>query len=352
MLSEVGDSPCTARALIANLARYLPAATVVEFNNRKGRAGENGEMGTQGLVAILRRGRETVSAELARAVGGADVSPQDSDIRFQAQRLFLRRCKSLYEYGATFYVAGLLKQPTAVNEHQNSRARAGSGGSTGEASSEQPSSAPSWQLDATTVEPAATTEMERLPVLVAIGQHGVLLRPLPPVYTASENFESYRGDYEQHITGVDAAQNKRSLAMMRDYGGGVCVPWDIHGVQHIEVWGTKRNRPVFTYAVKNRHEKATIELQSPQFKEMSGMLHCYVFALLTVKENQPRLHARLERSDYGLDAKAARLATRTARFEAESDLPNGWSEIRDPVTGAVAFWNQFSKKILWARPKQ
>ena len=101
------------------------------------------------------------------------------------------------------------------------------------------------------------------------------------------------------------------------------------------------------------------------------MLHSYVFALLSQKEGKRRLHARSGVMDYGESGRAAKEAIAAAKAVAgirdetpgagasafagtrsglHDTLAHGWSEIRDPVTGATCYWNVETKKTVWARP--
>ena len=42
------------------------------------------------------------------------------------------------------------------------------------------------------------------------------------------------------------------------------MPWYTHSVQFIEVWGVKKQRPVFTYRVREGRTLTLVELKSPQ----------------------------------------------------------------------------------------
>ena len=78
----------------------------------------------------------------------------------------------------------------------------------------------------------------------------------------------------------------------------------------------------------------------------------FVFALLAQREGKPKRSARAEASDYGTIAEATKHAVREAEARAKSDLPSGWSEIVDPITGSVAFWNAITKQTVFSRPTQ
>lgn len=105
-----------------------------------------------------------------------------------------------------------------------------------------------------------------------------------------------------------------------------------------------------------------MELHSHQYREAASSLHATVFMLLAAKEGQARQPPRSAganspgASGAGMDsasmAAAAKAATRRAKAEAlqHDPLPDGWTEIIDPTTGAMAYWNQQTKKTVFSRP--
>lgn len=76
----------------------------------------------------------------------------------------------------------------------------------------------------------------------------------------------------------------------------------------------------------------------------------FVFALLAQREGKPKRVARAEASDYGTLATATKLAVREAEATAKGDLPAGWSQIVDPISGSVAFWNSITKQTVFSKP--
>lgn len=80
----------------------------------------------------------------------------------------------------------------------------------------------------------------------------------------------------------------------------------------------------------------------------------FVFALLAQREGKAKRVARqdLDGGGAGALAAATKHAVREAEAMAKSDLPTGWSEIVDPATGSVAFWNAVTKVTVFSRPTE
>jgi hypothetical protein len=310
------------------LSAALPAHAIAEWVHTEAK-GPNGKRGVPGLVSALHATHESLGA----------MEP------LEAQRRYVTRVRQLPEFCAAFFYAGLLRHPAEAGVEHGSRSAPDT---------------PEWAVSVTTTEHAMDTDVERLPVLVAINYNGVFTRPAPPVHAAGEDFSNYTGDSAalSAASATAASGNLRAVDTMKRVAGGTTVPWMRHGVQYVEVWGVKKARPVFTYRVRER-QLTVVELHTPQYKELAAVLHANVFALLAQKEGKPRAHARSDVLDYGASAKAAKeaLASAKAKVVAEGDgaggdaLPEGWSEIRDPITGATAYWNQATKKTVWARPR-
>lgn len=134
-------------------------------------------------------------------------------------------------------------------------------------------------------DPAATPAS----VIASISRKGVHLRPAPP---------SHEG-----ISSLDAGSLAALASGFHD--------WYLHPVHHIEVWGVKKTRPVFTYRVRER-EVMLIELRGAQYQEMAATLHMYVYQLLALREGQERRASRVDMEDRGLAAAAARAADQEA----------------------------------------
>ena len=88
--------------------------------------------------------------------------------------------------------------------------------------------------------------------------------------------------------------------------------WQIHNVQHIEVWGVKKSRPVFTYRAREQAAVVVVELRTLQFQEIANVLHMYVFNLLAQREGKGHRVARAGNIDHGSDVRAMRTAVREA----------------------------------------
>eukprot|EP01138_Halocafeteria_seosinensis_P004744 gb/GECG01004851.1/.p1 GENE.gb/GECG01004851.1/~~gb/GECG01004851.1/.p1 ORF type:complete len:959 (+),score=151.97 gb/GECG01004851.1/:1-2877(+) len=305
----------------AELRFLVPPTAIIEFVNLRGQSGD--EEGIKGLATAIHKGFAAATSALKKAVGG-----EADDMIFLAQKLFMKKVKQFIEYGANFYVGDLRRVPSSSEDFD----------------------VPEWILEASTSD-ADRDQSDTVPVLLAINCEGVLIRPLPPVYTATEEFLNYDGNHEAYIVGRDPAENRDSLRLMKEYNSGRIVPWFIHPIDKIETWGVRADRPILGYTLRTVDE-ANIEVESPQYKELSSMIHMYVFTILALNEGQPLPRARVERHEYGSLAKATRQALQDAKNEAQSDLPTGWTEIMDPVTGSTLFWNIHTKKMVWSRPTE
>ena len=76
----------------------------------------------------------------------------------------------------------------------------------------------------------------------------------------------------------------------------------------------------------------------------------YVFNLLAQREGKAHLNARPGTTDYGSTARAEAEAAAAAEAVAKYKLPEGWSEIKDPITGKVCYWNSITKETVFSRP--
>lgn len=263
-----------------------------------------------------------------------------------AQKEYVQKLSDVEEYGSTFFHATLLRHPAETGFAHGSKSVPDT---------------PKWARDVTTTEHARDTDIERLPVLVAMNYKGIWTRPAPVYHVAGENFARYTGELAS-LGGVSQAggsgnNTTAALQRMNTLADGKVVPWALHQVQYIEVWGVKKLRPVFTYRVRER-QLTVVEVQSPQYKECASVLHAYVFALLARKEGKSRDNARSNALDYGASALAAKAALKAAKSQAgiqrdgNGSLPPNWSEIRDPVTGSTAYWNSQTKQTVWAKPTE
>ena len=292
---------------------------------------ETSEAGTEGVPGLL----EALQTAHKAAGGKSELG---------AQKEYVRKVAEVEEYGSTFFHATLLRHPAETGFAHGSKSVPDT---------------PQWARDVTTAEHARDTDIERLPVLVAMNHKGIWTRPAPVYHVAGENFARYTGELAS-LGGVSQASGSGSnttaaLQRMHAHAEGNVVPWALHQVQYVEVWGVKKLRPVFTYRVRER-QLTVVEVQTAQYKECASVLHSYVFALLARKEGKSRDNARSNALDYGASALAAKAALKAAKSQAgiERDaggsLPPNWSEIRDPVTGSTAYWNSQTKQTVWAKP--
>lgn len=87
--------------------------------------------------------------------------------------------------------------------------------------------------------------------------------------------------------------------------------------------------------------------------QMSSTLHMFVFALLAQREGKAKRTERTAVHEGAGDlAAATKSAVREAEAAAKGDLPTGWSEIVDPATGSVVFWNAVTKQTVFSRPTE
>ena len=315
--------------LAHHIADLASAAILAEWVH----VGHEGPGGTTGVKGFL------VAAAAAHA-GTAGKS------LLNVQQQYLRLVEELDEYGCSFFMARLLRRPSPSSDVKPSTTAPDT---------------PDWAVEVTTTMHAADTDLDHLPVLVGINHHGIWTRPAPPVHAAGHNPLTYTGVVESPAAASAGADEPFSvsaaLTRMQALAEGRAVPWMLHKVQYITTFGAHARRPVFVYRVRER-TVVSVELVSPQFKEMSSTLHAIIFALLARKQGRAVPHARTDTMDYGAGAIAAKAAMKAARQQAGFDeqvdghhLPPGWSEIRDPVTGATAYWNSATKTTVWAKPQ-
>jgi hypothetical protein len=307
----------------------LSAATIAEWVHSK-LASASGATGVDGIKDALKTAHK---ATARKSLLGA-------------QKEYIRMVAEVEEYGSTFFHATLLRHPAETGFTLGSKSVPDT---------------PQWARDVTTAEHARDTDIERLPVLIAMSHRGIWARPSPVCHAAGENFARYTGEVAS-LGGVSQAggsgnNTTAALQRMHTLAEGRAVPWALHQVQYVEVWGVKKLRPVFTYRVRER-QLTVVEVQTAQYKECASVLHAYVFALLARKEGKSRDNARSAALDYGASALAAKAALKAAKSHAgierdsSGSLPPHWSEIRDPVTGATAYWNSETKQTVWARPTE
>jgi hypothetical protein len=194
------------------------------------------------------------AAELLRARGVAP-SPAAALARLErlavltAQRSYVQRTRRLPEYGSAFFVGSLARHlcPEALG--------AGSRGAP---------PTPDWAEALTASSAHATSPPPPMAVLVAINHRGVLTRPMPPRHVAGGtsgnggnggNGKGGAGHAEASSSSSSASGHVRTLSnggrlaagepACFDAATGRCVPWQLHSVQLIEVWGVKKARPCF-----------------------------------------------------------------------------------------------------------
>lgn len=220
------------------------------------------------------------------------------------QREYVDICSGLPEYGSSFFRVELARQSTEDE---------------GDASV---APTPDW-LD-------VLDRGEWAPVLVAINAAGVFMRTLPPIH----------GDVDLEEDVVDKDPE-----------------WWLNPIKNIEVWGVKKKRPIFTYRSREQ-TLTTYEMRTPQYQEMASVLHMYVFQLLAQREGKVIESARRSSVEGTEEAARAAVAAVEAanRNRAASGaaalkpLPKEWSEIKDPITGGVCWWNSVTRVTVWTRP--
>lgn len=334
-----------------HLATLLSAGSAVEWGHLHGTV--HAADGVRGLLAAVQSAHKA-TAGMTRA---------------QVRKQLVALTQDLNEFGNSFYAAHLLRHPAeSLLDGGSSRAPA----------------TPAWAVEVTTTRHAHETELEPLPVIVAVGAHGVLTRPAPPAWDAGVDWLAYVDRAAAALDAQPGADSEGGLAAawklagvrtaaaqglgtgaqhivstLHAHGEGRTVPWMRHSIASIEVWGVKKLRPVMSYRVRER-QLTLVELRSSAFKEIAATLHALVYLLLAAKEAKPRANRRTGTGDFGAAAHAAKAAISMARELAGiegkgqptgGDLPGGWSEVRDPITGATAFWNAETRRIVWARPE-
>lgn len=302
------------------LRELLSPTAIVEFINLNGKI-RGSEGGIEALITAVR----AAFAEITESLNSMLERPEE--LIFVAQKLFLKQVKTVLEYGANFYIADLrriIKKDVP--------------------------DIPEWIL-AYSVPDSSMEEGDVIPCLAAINCEGIMVRPLPPTYTPTVDFQDYNGEHETYIQGRDPVNNRESLRLMKEYNAGKVLPWFTYPLNKVQTWSVHPERPTVQFAVRDV-DFAAIELESPQYKEISSMIHTYVFTLLALNQKRPLPRARIQRHEFGSLAKATRRALEDAKNEATSDLPTGWTEITDPVTGSTVFFNIHTKRIVWSKPTE
>lgn len=305
------------------LADVLPAQAIAEHKTRIGLA-------ISDLCARVRASYSKASKSDA----------PDPSLKLQSMQQYLRIVRAnCEEYGAQFYFG------------ECARWMAPTTGPGGGAGSRSAAATPPWAEAITTSSAKPTNPPDPVPVVMAVNHKGVHMRPIGPRHTPGRAAYSYgassnSGDRNRNYLGNNPTPSER---LSND---GSPIPWALHPVHLIEVWGVKKSRPCFTYRVREK-SLINVEVTSPQFKELASVLHMIVFSLMSQREGKPRRIARDEaaaRDVAGGVAAAAKHAAREAKKAAERELPDGWTEIVDPATGAIAYWNQISKKTVFTKP--
>jgi FERM central domain len=175
---------------------------------------------------------------------------------FAAQRVYIKRVKQLPEYGGATFFATYQRLFADVNgDPKGSRSAAPT---------------PAWADSVVCEDIHAPSAPKPLPVIVVINAVGVHVRPLPPWHNPSLvlNYSA--------VTPVSAGGDKVAASLSHELSpseewseNGSPVPWYVHKVELIEVWGVKKSRPTFTYRVRENQLRIA-ELTSPSFKEMAS----------------------------------------------------------------------------------
>ena len=125
---------------------------------------------------------------------------------------------------------------------------------------------PDWAEDLTTDDSHGSSAPAPLPVLVAINAVGVFTRPLPPAHSPALSY-NYSACPPAHGPKTAVPLGHEASPSEKLSEDGKPVPWMLHPVHYIEVWGVKARRPCWVYRARERFVR-NIELTTPSYKEV------------------------------------------------------------------------------------
>ncbi len=158
-----------------------------------------------------------------------------------------------------------------------------------EATAATPVPPPAWMAECSCVDKSKSVIPPFKEVLIGINSAGVYTRPLPISHNHLKGWcrhahllvqaPSIQRDASFCVLSLpvcpsEVLRAKKEGRSALDRRFGASVPWFTHSVQFIEVWGVKKQRPVFTYRVREGRTLTLVELKSPQVRASASRAVC------------------------------------------------------------------------------
>ena len=208
---------------------------------------------------------------------------------------------------------------------------------------------------------------EPIPVLVAVGASGILMRPSPPM--SPDTFEATASSprtmpaRKALATALAALNNgvavseystsaTTTLPSSHSTASTAASAWLRASIPSIEVWGHKRTQPAFTFRAREWGGLAEVELSSSGHMELAAAMQGVVFRLMAAREGQIARRSRQVGGGGGAQALSKEIGAVMDRARARAATLNApvedWVEVGDPATGGLLLWNSSTHDTVFS----
>jgi hypothetical protein len=281
-------------------------------------------------------------AERLRIAHSATSTVYDS---FGATRALVSFAMAQPAFGSQFFVALCVRQ--AVSDQSDGH------------HSPSASRTPPWA----TLTPRGG-KSEPIPVLVAVGASGILMRPSPPM--SPDTFEATASSPRTMPArkalatalaalnyGRESSSTSTTTLPPHSTASTAASAWLRASIPSIEVWGHKRTEPAFTFRVREWGGLAEVELSSSGHMEIAAAMQGVVFRLMATREGQIARRSRQVGGGGGAQALSKEIGAvmdrARARAASLSNAPSeSWVEVGDPATGGLLLWNSSTHDTIFS----